>query len=297
MADRPLYSRLVVLGDSLSDSGNAFVLLGEVEKRPFEPIPDAPYARGFPHFSNGQTWVEQLAETLGLGVSTGPALKNPRVFSNYAVGGARARGVEPFDLNNQVELFLKDFDEAPKNALYVVYAGGNDLRDALSVLADYPDPTSVSAAILTKALAAIGETITKLANAGAQTFLVPNAPPLDLVPAVRSQDETVREAARLLSTQFNNELEKTLLALEANPNLAVTIIRLDVSTLFTNLVTDPGEASPLEVEKPCITPGTIDHPFCEQPDEYLFWDYIHPTEKGHALLAEAAQQALRLAQR
>jgi phospholipase/lecithinase/hemolysin len=53
----------------------------------------------------------------------------------------------------------------------------------------------------------------------------------------------------------------------------------------------------LEVEKPCITPGTIDHPFCEQPDEYLFWDYIHPTEKGHALLAWEAQQALHLAQR
>ena len=297
IAAQPPYSRLVVFGDSLSDSGNAFVLLGEVEVRPFEPIPDAPYANGFPHFSNGKTWVEQFAEALGLGVSTKPAaLKNPR-FSNYAVGGARARGAEPSDLNNQVTLFLDHFHKkAPADALYVVYAGGNDLRDALSALADDPSPPTISMAILTKALVAIGETITNLANAGAHTFLVPNAPPLDLVPAVRFQDEPVRIAARSLSTQFNIGLENTLLALKVTLP-AVTIIPLDVSTLFTRVVDDPAAAGLLEVEKPCITPGTIDHPFCEQPDQYLFWDYIHPTEKGHALLAEEAQQALVSAQR
>ncbi|HZV82344.1 MAG TPA: SGNH/GDSL hydrolase family protein, partial [Geobacteraceae bacterium] len=258
--------------------------------------PDAPYARGFPHFSNGKTWVEQLAKTLGLGVSTGPALKNPRVFSNYAVGGARARGTESSDLNNQVKLFLDHFHhKAPADALYVVYAGNNDLRDALSVLADDPTPPTVSTAILTRTLAAIGKTITELAGAGAHTFLVANAPPLDLVPAILSQDKTVQDAAKSLSTEFNNGLEMILSTLEAK--LAVKIIRLDVYTLFNQVVTDPAAAGLAEVKKPCITPGTIDHPFCEQPDEYLFWDAIHPTVRGHALLAEEAQQALVSAQR
>jgi outer membrane lipase/esterase len=54
--------RFVVFGDSLSDPGNAFVLLKDVEVPPFDNlIPDAPYARGAFHFSNGQTWVEQLS--------------------------------------------------------------------------------------------------------------------------------------------------------------------------------------------------------------------------------------------
>jgi outer membrane lipase/esterase len=196
-------------------------------------------------------------------------------------------------------MFLKKHfpDKVPADALYVVYAGGNDLRDALSVLADDPNPTSVSGAILTRALTAIGETITQLAHAGAHTFLVPNVPPLDLVPAVRSQGETVQEAARLLSMQFNDGLETTLLALEANSDLNVKIVPLNVFKLFTQVDANPRIARLSEVEKPCITPGTIDHPFCEQPDEYLFWDYIHPTEKGHALLAEAAQDVLRLVQR
>ncbi|TMH76319.1 MAG: GDSL family lipase, partial [Betaproteobacteria bacterium] len=39
--------RFVVFGDSLSDPGNALVLLRDVEIPPFDSlIPDAPYARG-----------------------------------------------------------------------------------------------------------------------------------------------------------------------------------------------------------------------------------------------------------
>ena len=45
-AGRP-HGRVVVFGDSLSDPGNAFVLLGFAEGPPFPGlIPDASYARG-----------------------------------------------------------------------------------------------------------------------------------------------------------------------------------------------------------------------------------------------------------
>ena len=84
--------RFVVFGDSLSDPGNAFVLLRDVEVPPFDSlIPDAPYARGALHFSNGPTWVEQLSLLDHALPSAGPALFIPLLFSNYAVGGARAR--------------------------------------------------------------------------------------------------------------------------------------------------------------------------------------------------------------
>ena len=58
-------SAIVVFGTSLSDSGNAFALRGANTPPDYlvNPllIPDAPYARGGPHFTNGATWVEQLA--------------------------------------------------------------------------------------------------------------------------------------------------------------------------------------------------------------------------------------------
>jgi hypothetical protein len=95
------YSELVVFGDSLSDSGNAFALRGAASTPPdyaLDPflIPGAPYARGGHHFQDGASWVEQLARSLGVSGSAGPAFRSPgAVARNFAVGGGRERGGAP----------------------------------------------------------------------------------------------------------------------------------------------------------------------------------------------------------
>src|SRR5512143_3661646 len=91
--------RIVVFGDSLSDPGNAFVLTGAQNTPPYNDpdkmdaflIPDVPYARGGHHFSNGATWIEQFARSMGLSGSVRPAFQGSNnEATNYAVGGARA---------------------------------------------------------------------------------------------------------------------------------------------------------------------------------------------------------------
>src|SRR5262249_20931445 len=85
---------LVFFGDSLSDPGTSFIAFGTVSRAPFEPIPDAPYAIGGHHFSNGATWAEQLAWELHRPTTGAPAPQLPAVFPDYAGGRAprRARG-------------------------------------------------------------------------------------------------------------------------------------------------------------------------------------------------------------
>ncbi|MES9970892.1 MAG: SGNH/GDSL hydrolase family protein [Candidatus Thiodiazotropha sp.] len=140
--DKP-YAGVVVFGDSLSDPGNAFFLSGINLKPPYETlneflIPDAPYARGGNHFSNGPTWVERLGRELDLGDSVKPAFKGAKgkalKRTNYAVGGARARDVgDSVNLNIQLEAFFSDAQGvAATDALYVIALGGNDVRDAIS---------------------------------------------------------------------------------------------------------------------------------------------------------------------
>jgi outer membrane lipase/esterase len=34
--------------------------------------------------------------------------------------------------------------------------------------------------------------------------------------------------------------------------------------------------------------------FCQAPDEYLFWDGIHPTRAAHTIVAQAAASVLGL---
>ena len=90
------FSGIVVFGTSLSDSGNAFALVGDQSTAPdftLNPllVPSAPYARGGHHFSNGATWVEQFAKSHGLEGSVRPAFATKNlVATNYAVGAARA---------------------------------------------------------------------------------------------------------------------------------------------------------------------------------------------------------------
>ena len=85
------FDRMVIFGDSLTDPGNHFVAFGITSQPPYAPLPDFPYAIGGHHFSNGPTWAEQLTRALGMPTSGKPALHAPGVFTNYAVGRARAR--------------------------------------------------------------------------------------------------------------------------------------------------------------------------------------------------------------
>ncbi len=284
------YTRIVAFGDSLVDPGNAFALLHTSAVPPFEPIPSAPYARGGHHFSNGATWVEQLGASLGLNPSPGPAFQVPLIFSNYAVGGSRARAVGPVNFTTQVGRFLADFRGiAPSDGLYVIHIGGDDLRDALVALQTDPSG-STSAAILGEALSAIQANIGALASAGAHTFLVPNGPDLSLVPEVRLAGPAAQAAGQFLAATFNSSLEAILSGLEEP--LGVKIFRLDIFDLIHEIVAAPAAFGLTEVEEPCITPLTRVSPFCSQPDEFLFWDDIHPTRVGHGIIASRALAVL-----
>ena len=225
-----------------------------------------------------------------LDASVGPALRVPGVFSNYAVGAARARPGAPFDLGSQVGLFLGDFGGgAPQDALYVVFVGGNDLRDALVALAT--DPSGITSfGILNAALDAIRDHLTVLASAGARQFLVANAPNIGLTPAVRAEGPAAQAAAQTLATAFNNGLAAILSGLEAN--LPLHIARLDVFGIVSQVVADPAAAGLADAEDSCITPDTSTGAFCTQPDQFLFWDGIHPTRAGHAILAQHARTVL-----
>lgn len=282
----------VVFGDSLSDSGNAFVLLRKLEVPPFDSlIPDAPYARGALHFSNGPTWIEQLSLLEHALPSAGPALLVPKVFSNYAVGGARARKDGPADLSAQVTLFLTVFKhDAPAKALYVLWVGGDDVRDALEALAG--DRTGMASQIIVdEAVKFISDNVVKLYKAGARRFLVLNVPDIGLTPAVRLLgDSDVQGAARFYSSYFNGRLQDALDQLIEMSG--VEIVRLDVFALLDDVVKNPGAVGLTDVQDPCIALNTRVNAYCAKPGQFLFWDGIHPTVAGHRIVARAAKAAL-----
>jgi phospholipase/lecithinase/hemolysin len=293
-ADPPQH--FVVFGDSLSDPGNAFVVLKKVGEPAFEVppfsslIPDAPYARGALHFSNGPTWIEQLSLVDHSFPTAGPALLVPTVFSNYAVGGARARRSGDLDLSTQVNLFLQDFHgSGPADSLYVIWIGSNDVRDALEALRGDPSGAT-SGFIVQQAISSISNNLLALYNGGARRFLIANAPDIGLAPAVQLQGLGAQGAARSLSLLFNGALEQLLSGLSSMPY--VQFVRLDVFTILTHVVASPASEGLRNVQDPCIRLNTFVHAYCSRPDQFLFWDGIHPTVAGHRILAKHANAAL-----
>lgn len=289
MQGRKSFDRIVVFGTSLSDPGNAHALLGKAGRlrlyaRFLSFSLDRLYASGWEHFSNGSTWVEQYALSVGLARSTRPAFGAAPEATNYAVGGTRARNAGSFTLRKQVSAFLRQFaGAAPANALYVIEMGSNDIRDALA---------DVQPAYLADAVESIAANITALGRAGARKFLVLNAPNIGLTPAVRALEARLpgaAEAAALLARLFNAYLDRVLTGL-ARTLPAIEIARLDVCGALQRVIDGPAAFGLTNVTEPCLSPSAPGQ--AQALDGYLFWDEIHPTQAGHAILAGEATRAL-----
>jgi phospholipase/lecithinase/hemolysin len=204
------FDRIVVFGTSLSDPGNGHL------------VAEWPYAAGGGRFSNGPTWVEQLARPMGLSASAKAAYDpRNRGASNFALGGATARGTGERTLSDQLERFFTAAPRTSGDTLFVIEIGGNDVRDALAA----QSPGGVQAAvqnILAPALTSVAETIFVLwRDAGATNFLVWNVPNLGRAPAIARTDAFLREVdptyspgsiiagATALSSIYNNGIPGT----------------------------------------------------------------------------------------
>jgi len=289
------YDGVVVFGTSLSDPGNAFELWGEAGTAPdyqLDPllVPSAPYAKGGHHFTNGRTWIEQLAGSLGHAGSVRPAFRNGNaVATNFAVAAARARDDgRNLNLAAQVDAFLESTGGvAAPSALYVIEMGGNDIRDALVAY-----PGGGHTLVLQQALAAIAVNVGRLYAAGARQFLIWRAPNPAVTPAIQYLNTVVPGTAQLvtgLTIAFNNGLNAVVGQWAPAPG--IHIARLDAFALLNEVIASPGSFGLSNVTAACITPGTA--PFhCAAPDEYLFWDGIHPTAAVHGIIAQRAAVAL-----
>ena len=266
-------SQIIVFGDSLSDTGNAYIatLHGKA--------PSPPYYDG--RFSNGPLWVEDFAATFGL--ATPPALSGG---TDFAVGGAKA-GSSADRLPYQADLYLllSIFSRSDPRALFVVFGGGNDVRSALNK----PDP----ARRLAHAALSIRQMIEHLAAHGAVNFLVPNLPDRGLTPAARTRGTA--ESETTLTLAYNAGLEAALRDLP--DRLHINLVRVDFWTAVARAFAEPQRLGFTDITEPCLVHDTAGYRQCAEPGHYVFWDDIHPTERGHRFLAAAALAAYTAATR
>ena len=279
------FAFLFGFGDSLSDSGNA-AILADSQVPPPEPartptpissntfVPSLPYDSD--RLSNGPVWVEYLAASLGL--SAAPSLAGG---TNFAVGAARTGpSGSGISLLDQVGFFLDATGGiAPPDALYVVWGGGNDARDAFATAVLGGDPASVIGAYA----ANIASILAQLDSAGAESILLGNVPDIGKTPALQTLGPAAAALGSALAAAMNTALAGVLATLPAS--LLDDLILFDTFALNNELFADPAAFGMTNVTDACaVTLACI-----ANPDTTFFWDGIHPTIAGHALLARAAR--------
>jgi len=101
-----------------------------------------------------------------------------------------------------------------------------------------------------------------------------------------------------LNRLFNTQLDTMLDGLEGDPELNIKIHRFDAFSLVKDVIGNPGEFGLSNVTDAALDlalftpPFAPPYPVVENPEDYLFWDYIHPTTVGHQIIGDAAFEAL-----
>lgn len=296
------YTKIVIFGDSLSDTGNDKTLFLATYGFPF-PSPyflnaedtlvyTGLYTDG--HFTDGKdtyppaglhtgVWVEQLAAALPKNPAVMPSLRGG---TNYAYGyGNTLSGTTLFNVTGtpftivvdnvgqQIDDYLATNPTIDNHTLFIVWGGANNLTEAVG------DPNA-PALIVDGAIAQI-DNIQRLINAGATQFLVPNLPNLGSVPRFNTSP-TESVAFNDASVLYNAALDSGVSLLPLlNFGRHVTIYKFDVYSLLKKIVAQPANYG-------LMNATNSSQSMAVDPDYYLFWDDLHPTTTGHNLLGQTA---------
>ena len=292
----PAFTQIVLFGDSLSDTGNDRVRTKSKSSGAVDyPSHTFNYDNG--RFTNDDqtdpasktyfgVWHEQLARTfLGL---------QPAAFSlggglNYAFGGATTMNgthqetavttpvgdvvITVDDMGKQMDDYLASH-VVDLQALYVVWGGSNDLRN------------DDSAASVTATAARATALVSRLANAGAQYILIPNVAPLGDIPRYSSSPKGV--TANTAAANYRVELDADLASLKsslAGQGLTPTIYRVDAWTDAVRVFSNGPRFGFTNISNSCQNSSS-------SPDQYTFWDDVHPTTAGHFRIAKTAFDAM-----
>lgn len=302
---------VVFFGDSLSDNGNLYRRIKIIPKSP-------PYYAG--QFSNGPVWSEHLSAYLRkkYGVKS----------QNYAVGGATVilrsprSGAFPYSLRREINNYINSQNFTDKaSVLYFLWMGGNDYIDEKN------QPPNVLVKNVVDELVA---QVRILIENGGKNFVMIDLPDFSKAPFAKDVSKKQRDRLKLLS-QLNHQKFQEAITLLQKSYPAYHFIYIDGFTIFNDMMTniqsynqkyhkhivnlidscwlggyrgiDNDESNTsLEVDGSYSTSLSIANQVgvlqsqgavpCKSPDDYLFWDSIHPTAATHDMLSTVVTEVL-----
>ena len=281
------FNQIFVFGDSLSDPGNIFNLTGGA-------VPENPLSYGG-RFSNGPIWTEYFTPKFGLNLSPVTSPVQSPDGTNFAFGGATSGDENVVNLlkpdipaqfpgltqqlNYFIEPLLANNLSANPDALYVIWAGSNDYT-----FGGVTDPT-----VPVRNLA---NGVRSLYDVGARNFLLLNLPNLGDTPlGMATNPQGLNQLVDTHNFGLNLALDSWRQSLGG-----AKIVGYDLNASFQQILQNPAAFGLTNITDSwsgavarCLKIGCEETP---NPDDYLFWDWVHPTTRVHEIIAAEAFSAV-----
>lgn len=257
-------NKIISFGDSLSDTNNMY-------NASQWKLPGKAWVEG--RFSNGETWNEYLAEDLKL------------PLYNWAIGGSAGDTqylVVP-GLKQQVASWVNYSRSAvnyqPERSLATILIGGNDFitydRSVGYTLSDVQD------------------SVKELYANGIRHILILNLPDLTKAPVFGYKDDAYRAMVLEKVNSFNEDLPYIVAKLNSSlPNADIHIF--DARKALDNILSNKISYGFSDTTSACLNVGNSNSMTylwninrsseCTNPNQFLFWDNMHITTKGHKVL-------------
>ena len=197
-------SRLVIFGDSLSDTGRL--------KHRLEIFPGNPYWLG--RFSNGPAWPEYLEASTNMAIQNnaygGASVERPVEFQEAGLLSTIKEGGRFFvsgSLAQQVEVYLDETLTAtgvskPQETAFVIWAGANDyiskepINGLITTFLNTPEDDHGYETAVDVTIDSIASEVEILHGAGARRFVIINIPDLGTTPIPLQNDTYVSGMGR-----------------------------------------------------------------------------------------------------
>ncbi|XP_047958681.1 GDSL esterase/lipase 6 isoform X2 [Salvia hispanica] len=302
---------IFIFGDSLLDAGNNPYIPNCTVQADFPPYGSSFFGRPTGRFTNGRTVADFISEYLGIPlqkpymeVMNGTEKKFPANGINFASAGS---GVLPSTNTisgvTAIQVQLQQFKslvqknqidrKVVKDSLFLIESGSNDIFS-------YFDPsTSTPEAYIQTMLGQIHNFVDNIVSLGARCVALFGLGPVGCAPARSNLPGAplgkCYDKLNKMVMKYNMGLQNLVNVLPRTHPGTIAVFGRVYETIQTYRA-HPTRYGFVDVENACcgsgklggqVQCGKVGYKLCKNPNEYLFWDYFHPSERTCELISKA----------
>jgi phospholipase/lecithinase/hemolysin len=271
----PTPTKFIVFGDSLSDMGNTYNTVAQTPESP-------PYWNG--RFSNGPVWAELVGQGLGQTIrhGTGSSGDTNRAWGGAQSGGGYTSWVIP-NSGLQVQEYTDNHYIQPTE-MVAIWIGGNDF-----VGGNHPNVQEV--------VDNIASDVNVLAQNGATNIFILDMPSLEKTPKNQDDSDSDKQALHDQMIDFNSKLASDMNSLSQSLNITIDVIPM--MGMFESIYWNKSfYGITYHTVAACPDGGDVcdsNDYIAPNPNEFIFFDQLHPTANMHFLLSTYVLEQIGIA--